>query len=388
MLTRLRISRFKSFVDEEVELAPLTLLVGANASGKSNFLDAIWFLHGLSQRLTLEQILNGERRSGAQVWSGIRGGSAEIALVGERSFTLEGRWRGSENELHHKLTCEIDPVPLLKAESLVNGNELLFDAELRSGGEFIDLRLASGERFQLSGHSGGSLVEAVSRTTSWDEVAFLWTVWREIGWVSLSPPEMREYGRPSLVLGDKGQNISGLLALICRDPDQKYALVTWLAELCAPELADIDFIEVPEVNDVLAVLVEKNGRRISARSLSDGTLRFLGLLIALRTAKSGSLILIEEIESGLHPARINLLVNFLETVTRERGIQVIATTHSPVVLQWLDEKSLRDTVVFGRNSDHEGTIMRRLGDVPHFEEVVARKGIDELFSTGWLEMAL
>ncbi len=44
MLERLRLTDFKSFVDEEAELAPLTLLVGANASGKSNFLDALRFL--------------------------------------------------------------------------------------------------------------------------------------------------------------------------------------------------------------------------------------------------------------------------------------------------------------------------------------------------------
>ena len=67
---------------------------------------------------------------------------------------------------------------------------------------------------------------------------------------------------------------------------------------------------------------------------------------------------------------------------------MIATTHSPVVLQWLSDESLRSTIVFGRTPDHEGTIMRRLGDLPHFEEVVQRKGIDDLFTTGWLEMAL
>jgi hypothetical protein len=41
-------------------------------------------------------------------------------------------------------------------------------------------------------------------------------------------------------------------------------------------------------------------------------------------------------------------------------------------------------VVFGRVPEHEGTIMRRLGDLPHFKETLERKGIDELFSTGWL----
>lgn len=81
-------------------------------------------------------------------------------------------------------------------------------------------------------------------------------------------------------------------------------------------------------------------------------------------------------------------VELLEAATRERDIQIIATTHSPVVLEWLSEEALRSAIVFGRIPDREGTLMRRLGDLPHFDEIVKRKGIEELFTTGWLEMAL
>jgi predicted ATPase len=179
-----------------------------------------------------------------------------------------------------------------------------------------------------------------------------------------------------------------VLADLCQDPDEKQALVQWLSELCAPDIKDLRFAGVEELGDVMAFFIEGDGKRVSARSISDGTLHFLGTLLALRTAAPGSVILIEEIESDLHPTRIRLLVEYLETVTRERQIQVIATTHSPVVLQWLSDESLRHTIVFGRVPEHEGTIMRRLGDLPSFDEVVQRKGIEELFTTGWLEMAL
>ncbi|MFY0576982.1 AAA family ATPase [Cystobacter fuscus] len=74
MLKRLRLKDFKSFVDEDVPLAPLTLLLGANASGKSNFLDALQFLHANSFNLDLEQILNGEKRNPPDTWRGLRGG--------------------------------------------------------------------------------------------------------------------------------------------------------------------------------------------------------------------------------------------------------------------------------------------------------------------------
>ncbi len=211
---------------------------------------------------------------------------------------------------------------------------------------------------------------------------------RRLQFLRISPNDMRGYGRRDELLGEDGKNLSGVLARFCDDAEVKQVFIDWLTEFCAPEIEKVDFLEVKELGDVLAVFVEKDGKRISARSVSDGTLHFLGTLLALRTAEPGSIILIEDIEVGLHPTRIRLLVEYLEAVTRERGIQIIATTHSPVVLQWLSDESLRNAIVFGRVPDHEGTIMRRLGDLPHFDEVMQRKGIDELFTTGWLEMAL
>jgi predicted ATPase len=199
---------------------------------------------------------------------------------------------------------------------------------------------------------------------------------------------MRNYGRRGYPLGHDGRNLSGVLADLCEQSDERESLVAWLVEFCAPDIKGIEFVEVKELGDVMAMFVERGSRRISARSISDGTLRFLGTLLALRTAEPGSVILIEEIEAGLHPTRIRLLVEFLEAVTLERQIQVIATTHSPVVLQWLSDESLRNAIIFGRVPDHEGTIMRRLGDLQYFNEVVERTGIEEMFTTGWLEMAL
>lgn len=82
MLKRIRLQDFESFVNEEVEVAPLTLLVGANASGKSNFLDALRFLKGISFGLTLSEVLNGELRSRPDAWPGLRGRAEEAARLG------------------------------------------------------------------------------------------------------------------------------------------------------------------------------------------------------------------------------------------------------------------------------------------------------------------
>ncbi len=348
MLERLRLTNFKSFVDEAADLSPLTLLVGANASGKSNFLDALRFLQQLSSDRLVSEILDGDEHG----WGGLRGGAREAARVDTTSFTLESTWRlpasvdmslGGEGSspVTHKIVCQTVPEAKLVYESFGRGPQKA-----------------------------------------------LMGAFENLYFPDIQPRRMRSYGKRRLPLGDDANNISGVLARICDDPQEKLTLIEWLAEICAPELADLDFIEVSELGDVMAVIVEKSGRRITARSLSDGTLRFLGLLVALRTAKPGSVILMEEIEADLHPTRIRLLVQYLRAVTREREVQVIATTHSPVVLQWLDEQTLGNAIVFGRVPEQEGTVMRRLRDLPDFFEIAQKKGVEQLFSTGWLERAL
>ena len=420
MLKRLRLKDFKSFVDEEVTLAPLTLLVGANASGKSNFLDAVQFLRATHFDLDLAEILNGEQRDVPDAWPGIRGRAPEAARVGTSSFTIESTWLvpspdelpethdfhlgGQRDEITHSITCQTEPHPRLDAESLSRGDQLLFTT---GGALGRRIEVPWKPRFPSRGEEGASTVLLDAERT------LLWTI---LGSTTLSAPQipsdviqaalglsaahglisildvkpesMRGYGRRDGPLGREGKNVSGVLAQLCESAETRRSLIDWLTELCAPELSGIDFIEVKELGEVMAVFIEGSGKRITIRSLSDGTLRFLGTLLALRTAPPGSTILLEELDAGLHPTRIRLLVEYLEAVTRERQVQVIATTHSPVLLQWLSPETLRSSLVFGRVPEHEGTLVRRLGDLPHFDEVAQHKGIDELFTTGWMEMAL
>jgi energy-coupling factor transporter ATP-binding protein EcfA2 len=423
MLKRLRLTDFKSFVNEEVKLAPLTLLVGANASGKSNFLDAIQFLRATHFDLSIADILNGEERAFpySEAWPGIRGRASEAARVGASVFSIESLWRTPDpedvdgegimqerqwGEVRHRIACRTDPHPRLEAESLARGDgELLF-----STGSVKDNRIEV-PGWKLIPWSGSGKKDSpafldADRSLQWSilgsvnpgspivpEIVVQYShalseAVRRIDFLDIKPEQMRGYGRKGMFVDVAGRNISGVLAALSEEVGPKRALVDWLAEFCAPEITDIDFVEVKELGDIMAMFIESGGKRISVRSLSEGTLRFLGMLLSLRMAEPGSVMLIEDIEAGLHPTRIRLLMEYLGTVVRERDIQVIATTHSPVVLQWVNEETLRSTVVFGRVPDHEGTLMRRLGDLPHFEQVAQRKGIEELFTTGWLEMAL
>jgi predicted ATPase len=170
---------------------------------------------------------------------------------------------------------------------------------------------------------------------------------------------------------------------LCQDPDRKLELMSWLSALCAPDIADIDFVQT-ELGDVMMRIVEQDGTRISARSLSDGALRVLGKIVAVLTAPEGSLLLMEELEQGLHPAQAALLIQILEAATAPGACQILATTYSPSMLRAMSKEALGRAIVFGRRAGVPGAAAQRLGDLPHLDEIV-KKGVEHLFATRWLE---
>ena len=79
MITSLRLVNFKNFADETLRVGPFTVIVGANASGKSNIRDAFRFLHGIGRGYTLAEIMGGKYGAGGYVeWAGIRGAPNEV----------------------------------------------------------------------------------------------------------------------------------------------------------------------------------------------------------------------------------------------------------------------------------------------------------------------
>ena len=425
MLTSLRLTDFKSFRDQTIPLAPLTVLVGANASGKSNLFDAVRFLQGLGFfTYPISAILLGYREGGRTVWPGLRGGVAEAASIGCEGFGIQSVWDLTRDlELNqwageplgmlaeYDIECRISGAARVTRERLgfPDLGTVLFDTEypnlwgntgLTEGMTWMANGRGGAGRYQAPGYESqisllGQIVlgqpPGLHRAVS-DRVEILLSVMGKSVLVNITPSVMRDYRSiEEWGLGDEGENISPVLWRLCQDRERKADLIDWLSELCAPEIVDIRFDETRQ-GEVRFEVVEADGAVVSARSLSDGTLRFLGLIATLLTVgeetPGSPLLLIEEIENGLHPTRIHLLVELLEQVTKAGQVQVLATTHSPLVLQHLSNDALGNAVVFGRIPGEAGTLARRLGGLKNFDEVAARRGVDHLFTTGWLERAL
>lgn len=409
MLKRVKLANFKSFNNEQVDVAAFTLLVGVNASGKSNLLDAVRFLQGLSQGYSLSEILSGRYEGGTLIWRGVRGATNEIALDPTKPVSIETTWTARGGEYTHKVEFIVDEEPRLTAEQLLwdDANTYLFDTHAPSLGAQAGPTYGGGINVAFKRAPGGSGGRSPSHIFPADRAVIsrrlpLKNVHTRVVEVSeavtaqmagalfldLQPNLMRDFRSSRIkTLGVNGENLSAALYNLCKDEERKIAIVDWLSEVCAPEISDIDFVET-EFDQVLLVLVEGSGKRVSAKSVSDGTLRFLGQLTALLTAEAGTLLLIEELENGLHPSRQHLLVDAIRSHVEHMEAQVMASTHSPTLLETLPDDVLENAIIFGRKPPSMTTVMRNFRKLEYFETFRDSKRAGDLFTSLWLERAL
>ena len=409
MLRSLTLHDWKSFGDSRnrLPLAPLTLLVGPNGSGKSNALDALRFLQGAALDYPLGDVLRGRWEGQREVWPAIRGQVVEAARGDRTRVTLESEWDlpkvpVDERPLEHSLTVDTKEEALLDAERLARrGQYADLDTEAnalrgavgRQPGGAINagLRATGKGNAQTNTYSSArSLLGQLSPVKRIHpdvipDAQSIQRAMRSVVFLDIQPRRMRDY-RPAhaQVLGTSAENVSPILNAM--SAERLDDVVAWLGELCAPDLSGVEF-DATKLKEVMFFLVEGADTRISARSVSDGTLRFLGLVTALLTAAPGSLIVIEEPDVGLHPARVHLLARLLEQATEAGDVQVLATTHSPTLLAHLSAESLENVVGLGRD-DGGVTVCERLGDMQHFETLRDSRQLDHLVSTGWIERAL
>jgi predicted ATPase len=187
-------------------------------------------------------------------------------------------------------------------------------------------------------------------------------------------------------MGDHGEDFAGVIDSILRNAQKGSDYVSWLKELTPNELDEVKIL-VGARNDRLFA-VTKNGVDYPADILSDGTLRFAAIAAAFFQPVPPRLLLLEEIEEGLHPTRLQLLVELLKSQSG-RGIeQVIATSHSPYAIAWLKEEDYRYVFLCTKDEETGATTITPFSEVPHLIEVARRHPISDLIVQGWLENAV
>ena len=398
MITSLHLVNFKNFADETLRLGPFTVIVGANASGKSNIRDAFRFLHGIGRGYYLLENLAGKYGPGGQLeWAGIRGAMNEIIRFGQQALSFGVEAKLEDTHFYYSLEVDYgypeDSAFLVKSEELQIDERLLFTCFREGQNFFVDIGDPENSKYPRR-PIAPFLSDAIP--TYWppsetapieDPAVNLKDALANMRFLELMPGLMREPAFPGSKLGDYGENLPSILESICSDPQRERTLMSWLQELTPMDVKDFDFPRDPS-GRVHLHIVERNGRKVSAYSASDGTLRFLGILAALLSPNEGSLCFFEEIDNGIHPNRLWLLIDFIERQTAKGGVQVITTTHSPALLSWLRDEAFENTSVVYRDQYWADSMIRPIADLYNLRELRKSFTLGELHTEGWLEEAM
>jgi predicted ATPase len=420
MIESMRLEGFKNFRDATLTLGPLSVIVGTNASGKSNLRDAFRFIHGMSRGYTLAEII-GEKyvEGGVLQWRGIRGGTRETVFYGSDTFTLETSiatpndvertgvedpkiWRGG-----HRIKVspgDADTPPSVVRESFVDNYGMIYDSHCyddtpaQEGPEYIFVRLPRddvnrkhGKRLRFVSNQpvlSQFPKHREARVRYRKPAEYFVEELSSMRFLDLSPTAMKAPSIPGqVVLGDRGENLSSVLQAICEDQSTKSALAEWVRELTPLDVVDFEFIP-DQTGKVLVNLVESNAQRTSAYSASDGTLRFLAIIAALLGPDAARFYFLEEIDNGIHPTRLYLLLQLIGQQAKEGKVQIVTTTHSPQLLAMLSAEAREHaSLVYREEGEQEGHI-RRVMDIPDVRRIIEEQNLARLHESGWLEDAV
>jgi predicted ATPase len=354
LIRRVVIRNYKSIAACDVELGPLTFLVGPNGSGKSNFLDALHFIaealrfsldHALRNRVGSETVRRGSGanrkfaiRVDFQLPSGAHGHYAiEIVVPVGGSFWVAHEEcflsdiRGHDNDSHYYR---------VSAGEVTQSTLAVEPAAVR-------------DRLFLVNLSGNPVFRPVYDALS------------GMGFYNLNPDVIRDVQSPGprQLLARDGANLASVLeALSSNNPRRKARIEEYLAQVVPGVLG----IEVRSIGPRETVVfrqqpVQSRSRRpFPASSMSDGTLRTLGILIALFQSGPDSdpgplLVGVEEPETALHPAAAAVLIDAIRDALLMR--QVIVTSHSPDLL---DNASITDSEILAVLAEDGMTRIARL----------------------------
>ena len=408
VITRIVIENFKSLRKVDLPLGRMNLFIGTNASGKSNFLDALRFLQGIGSGFTINETLNGKPKGAtSEVWEGIRGGSAHVlfsGLEGSKQVQITAHGSLEEESPPQDWNYQVAFLPLENGR--VTRERMEVGEHTRSfswnsnvglshvGAESGVLPLLHPSSFAQPGIDDAEHQEILQRlpedvraelVANERSASALARLFSNAQRVNPDPDILRNYSRSNQTdrMGDDGQNFAALVRTICQDSQVKGAYLSWLRQLRPEEVDDVGTLP-GALGEPMFVLVE-NGRKVLAPILSNGTLRFAALTASFFQSSMPDLMMIEEIENGIHPSRLQLLMELFRSRAGCGRTQVMATTHSPLVLDWLQEDEYATTFLCRRDEATGESSILPLTEVPRFMDVAKNYPVSELLSEGWLE---
>jgi len=322
MINSLTLDNFKAHKHTELTFERLTVLVGPNGGGKTSVLEALHGVAGFGEsRWTFDD--SAPHRPGPPSRFDVK----VAGLAGSEQFSVS--FAANRNpQLGWNLRVELSSGPQGTAE------------------HFQDLAAAG----------------TLGTRALWDEL-------RTPGILRLDARKIAEPGEWASAQDNDGKNTSSALARLKLADDPRFDAIVDALRGLIPAVRSVRLPPVGSSSSARNTLEFDfaHAERIPARAVSDGTLVLLALLTALHGPDRPRLLLIDDIEQTLHPtAQMELMDFILNLLDQDKDLQIVATTHSPFILDRLDPKQVR--VFFPRE---DGSIaVRPLTDHPDAKRAV------------------
>jgi predicted ATPase len=344
MIRRIKIRDFKSIREVELELDPVTVLVGRSGTGKSNLVQAIRFLRNFL--LNSDQAVNFEFGWQRITPAAQKGAKTTI----EVNFTVPGE----EREYAYQIAfgqLQGQPTQTLHAESLALGNDILFSRVRNATSPSQWTWKVAPKVEPLPQLSNGPMLGSFP---SLQQVVFAYAALSSgTGYYHLPASVLgvvrgQEHGQEFLNgipgLSDNAANYREVMRGIIQDFRRANVRKDLLASLreVNPNIEGIELDSL--VNPQRAIVGHKaNGTvfELSLEQESDGLRRFYAHLLALYQTPPKLTLVFEEPENAIFPGALSLLAEEFQAAAREDRGQVILTTHSPILLDSLDVENVR-----------------------------------------------
>jgi predicted ATPase len=375
MIRKVSFRNFKAYRSLDVELEPLTVLVGPNASGKTTLLEGLRLVSSVAQHLL------GEPRSQIPAEESLQSHGANAPA----ELEVSGVWGETAGTAHVKMITY--PV---------------------HGDKGVEEQSA----LTILGTWGGRSFPVAQRdTTEKDRMGiFLFkpplTVFKQaLGATTILRFEPRKLAEASYseaetpFLHSDGQGLASVLAHYKLSRDEVFREIEDALRQIVPAVRRIRIERAlvhvqpykvsgaplqPIWGDRL-VLDMKGAKGVTADSAGEGTLMALGLLAVVLSPEQPSLVLLDDIELALHPVAQGKLIEVLRKIQeRKPNLQIVATSHSPFILNYLDPKEVRMTFL----AENGFARCEKLTAHPEFEKWKDLMTPGEFWSTvgeSWLE---
>ncbi len=401
MIKSIKMINWKSYEESTLYIDSLMILIGTNSSGKSNAIDALIFLSRIASGVGIFQAIGGDINLGS-----LRGGMDWVCRKGSNSFTLEVVIEYDGSDYEYSITVGLEAAKaLINEEKLVScsDNKKIFHTNLCNK-ELLNIPTyfytgtqGYGQKFELN-RSTSILYQSKTLQLSKKFIVDITSnLAKQLSGVFVLDPipnHMRDYSPLAEKLSADGSNIAGVLAAL---DDEKRKIIQ--------EKLTSYLKKIPE-KDIERVWVERIGKFstdamlyceeawqgeerciVDARGMSDGTLRFLAIMVSLLTNETNNLIVVEEVDNGLHPSRAKILLNMLIELGSEKNVDVLITTHNPALLDVAGTPMIPFITVAHRD-DRGQSHLTLLEEVNNLPKMISSGNIGALVTSGKIESAL